>query len=707
MRRKLLLLFVALIVPAVTLHAASAASTAATARVLVHFDESTSAADQKALIESVDGLRTSTIPHLGTAVVSVPLAQKKTALATIERLPGVDYAETDGLVHADAVTVNDPYLDSTSWELANPGFPDAWSLTTGSPNTVVAVLDSGVQPNHPDLGTLAAGYDFVNSDSDPSDDNGHGTAVAGIIAGLGNNGLGIVGTCWQCKIMPVKVLDSKGTGTDSAIASGIIWAVDNGAGVINLSLGGSSSSQTVADAVSYAQNHGVVVVASAGNDSEWQVPMYPAAYPGVISVGAVDDLGEYYLWSNWGSWVMVDAPGCTNTTHLSDPVRPDSLYYNLGDPGDSYYEIPSEFCGTSAAAPFVAGLAGLARSYNPSASALSVVNAIEQTANPRPPVYGEGNSVYGYINALAALQAIALAPAGPQASFTPSAKSGVVPLSVAFANTSTNATSYAWTFGDGAVSTETSPFHTYTVTGTYTVTLKATRSAGESTMASTTITVQPIPPAVAANPVASFTANRVSSLTPLTVKFTNNSSHATSYTWSFGDRSPSSIDDSPTHAFTSSGTYAVTLTAMGSGGVTTSATEYITVHEKKSALVLRKTKPDLKLSLARTASRHEGSWHVDSLVVTISNRGRVADKSVKLRIALPVVSSVRSVSAGTGRCKKKGRLITCSLGTIAAKKTVRTRLVVKLQSGARTRASASGGRAEASLSNNSASIKSS
>jgi subtilisin family serine protease len=703
----------------VTLYAASAASAATTARVLVRFDGSTSAADQKALIESVGGLRTSTIPHLGTAVVSVPLAQKKTALATIERLPGVDYAETDGLVHADAVTVNDPYLDSTSWEIANPGFPDAWSLTTGSSSTIVAVVDTGVQPNHPDLGTLVAGYDFVNSDSDPSDDEGHGTAVAGIIAGQGNNGLGIVGTCWQCKIMPVKVLDSRGMGTDSAIASGIIWAVDHGANVINLSLGGPGNSQTLADAVSYAQNHGVVVVASAGNDGEWQVPEYPAAYAGVISVGAVDEADQYYAigtvdefgkakWaSNWGSWVQVDAPGCTNTTHLSDPVRPDSLYFNLGDPSLSYYEIPSGFCGTSAAAPFVAGLAGLVRSYNPSASALSVVNAIEQTANPRPPVYGEGNSVYGFINALAALQAIALAPAGPQASFTPSVKSGVMPLSVAFANTSTNATSYAWTFGDGAVSTETSPFHTYTVTGTYTVTLKATRSAGESTMASTTITVQPAPPAVSAKPVASFTANRVSSLTPLTVKFTNNSSHATSYIWSFGDRSPSSIDDSPTHAFTTSGTYTVTLTAMGLGGVTTSATEYITVHEKKSALVLRKTKPDLKLSLARTASRHEGSWHVDSLVVTISNRGRVADKSVKLRIALPVVSSVRSVSAGTGSCKKKGRLITCSLGTMAAKKTVRTRLVVKLQSGARTRASASGGRSEASLSNNGSSIKSS
>ena len=236
MRRKLIpLIVVALVVPAATLQVASAASTTS---VLVHFDKNTSAAAQKALSERVGGRKTSTIPRLGTAVVSVPLAKAEAALSTLERLPGVSYAETDGVVHAYAVTVNDPYLNSSSWQLANPNFPDAWSLTTGSSNIVVAVVDTGVQPNHPDQGTLVPGYDFVNNDADPSDDAGHGTAVAGIVAGQGNNGLGIAGTCWNCRIMPVKVLDSEGLGTDSDVASGIVWAVDHRAEVINLSLGG-------------------------------------------------------------------------------------------------------------------------------------------------------------------------------------------------------------------------------------------------------------------------------------------------------------------------------------------------------------------------------------------------------------------------------------------------------------------------------------
>jgi serine protease len=696
MRRKLILLIItALVVPAATLQVASAEPATS---VLVHFKANTNAAAQNALIADVGGRRTSTISRLGTAVVSVPLAKEEAVLTALERLPGVEYAETNGSVHAYDVTVNDPYLDSSSWPLANPLFPAAWSLTTGSPNTVVAVIDTGVQPNHPDLGTLVPGFDFVNNDSDPGDDQGHGTAVAGIIAGQGNNGLGIAGTCWGCRIMPVKVLGSGGLGTDSAVAAGIVWAADHGAGVLNLSLGGPGSSQTMADAVVYAQNRGVVVVAAAGNDGQWQVPSYPAAYPGVISVGAVDEFDYYYPFSNWGSWVMVDAPGCTNTTHLSDIVRPDSLYYNLGDPYDSYYDTPSEFCGTSAAAPFVAGLAGLARSYNPSASAFSVTNAIEQTASPRPPVWGEGNSVYGFINAVSALQAVALAPPGPKASFTPDISAGVAPLGVVFHNTSVNASSYAWKFGDGTTSTEVSPVHTYNNPGTFNVTLLATRSPGESTIANATITVKPVPP------TASFKISRSSGSAPLTVTFTNASSRAASYLWSFGDRTPLSGEESPQHTFTATGVHEVTLTAMGAGGTVT-ATKTVEVASKvKSNATL---KPDLKVSLSRTASRHSGRLHLDSLVITLSNRGLAADTNVKLRIALPAASGVRSVSAGGGRCTLAKRRVTCSFGTLAAKKTVRAKLVVKHPSGAKTNASASGELAESSLANNRASLRSS
>jgi PKD repeat protein len=285
---------------------------------------------------------------------------------------------------------------------------------------------------------------------------------------------------------------------------------------------------------------------------------------------------------------------------------------------------------------------------------------------------------------------------GPQASFTPSVTAGIDPLRVAFANTSTNAISYVWSFGDGSDSTTTtSPVHTFDQIGTFSVSLVATGSSGDSATASATITVNP--PIV---PVASFRLNRVSGTVPLTVTFTNGSSRAASYRWSFGDRTPSSIETSPQHTFTSSGTYEVTLTATGEGGSATTSRNVIVKSKAPS-------KPDLKVSLARTASRHDGLLHVDSLVATVSNRGLTADTQVKLRITLPVASGVKSVSAGGGSCTLAGRRITCSFGTVAGKKTVRASLVVSLPSGAKTTASASGGRAEASLANNSASIRSS
>jgi thermitase len=181
------------------------AAAANSARILVHFDKHTGAARQRALIGRVGGHRVATVQRLGTAIVRVPAVEKKQALSLLRRQPGVTYAETDGIVHAYAVSINDPYSTSDSaplWPLVNPLFPDAWSLTTGDSNVVVAVVDSGVQADHPDLlGRVTPGYDFVNNDTNPADDEGHGTAVAGIIAAQGSNGIGTAGICWKCRIM--------------------------------------------------------------------------------------------------------------------------------------------------------------------------------------------------------------------------------------------------------------------------------------------------------------------------------------------------------------------------------------------------------------------------------------------------------------------------------------------------------------------------
>lgn len=668
MRRKLcLLVLVALVAPFTLPENAVAAKTA---RILVHFDKHTSAAQQKALIGRIGGRKIATVHRLGTAVVSVPAAEKKKALALLERQSGVTYAENDGIVRAFTTSVNDPLLNSSSWPLANPLFPEAWDITTGDSNVVVAVLDSGVQTGHPDLPTPVAGYDLVNNDSDPEDDFGHGTSVAGVIAAQGNNGIGIAGTCWGCRIMPVKVLDSSGIGTDSGVASGITWAADHGADVISMSLGGPADYATLANAVSYAQQRGVVMVAAAGNDGEdpslATVPNYPAAYSGVISVGAVNESKNRYLWSNYGSWVQVDAPGCTYSTGLS------STY-------------PS-FCGTSASTPFVAGLAGLARSYNLAATSSSVTSAIEGTAQAA--TIPTGNSVHGLVDAQATLVSIAFAPAGPVASFTASAVSGITPLSVSFSNTSTNATSYSWSFGDGTSSTDPSPSHIFSTYGGFNVTLVAS-DGSSSRLANTVITV------AAPVPVASFSMSKDSGRVPLSVSFSNTSSNASSYLWSFGDGTPSSSETSPTHTFTKAGTFTVKLTATGPGGVT-SASKTVTV---------KKALPDLSVRLTRKTSKLVNGRRLSGFAVKLRNRGGIADKGVKLTITLPAGVSFKSISARGRKCTLTSRVLKCSVGTLVAGDYATLSFVARVATRAKVKVSASGKLSEISLANNTARVR--
>jgi len=265
--------------------------------------------------------------------------------------------------------------------LAQIGAPSAWAVTTGSPRVVIAVLDTGVDLTQPDLqGALVPGYDIVDGTNDPSDDNGHGTRTAGIVGARGDNGLGISGVCPRCSIMPVKVVGADGTATGLDVASGITWATDHGAAVISLSLGGSQSS-AVAGAVHYAESKGVLVVAAAGNGGSSE-PFYPAADPGVLSVAATQTNGRLYPWSNRGSWVAVAAPGCDTTT------------FNGGGFG--------KFCGTSASAPVVAGLAGLALSYSPGSSAATIEHAIVSSAHGIDGVSGGRVDAAGTLAALGA-----------------------------------------------------------------------------------------------------------------------------------------------------------------------------------------------------------------------------------------------------------------------------------------------------------------
>jgi thermitase len=249
----------------------------------------------------------------------------------------VAYAEPDFV--AQALGSPDDPLFGSQWDMVKVQAPQAWEVTTGSASINIAILDTGVDLDHPDLANKIISN--INFSSSPTVDDvyGHGTHVAGIAAAMTNNGIGVAGLGYSAAIMNVKVMGDTGTGTYSAIASGIIWAADNGADVINMSLGGSSASSILQDAVNYAWSKGVVVVAAAGNSGS-TAPMYPACYTDCMAVAATDAIDGKASWSNYGDWVDVAAPGVC-------------IYSTLKDNNYGYKS------GTSMASPHVAGLAAL------------------------------------------------------------------------------------------------------------------------------------------------------------------------------------------------------------------------------------------------------------------------------------------------------------------------------------------------------------
>jgi subtilisin family serine protease len=318
------------------------------------------------------------IPELGARVVELPAVAVSNARAEWLADARVAGVEEDGLVQVDWKPA-DP-LWGYQWEQRQIRFPKAWNITRGTSETVVAVVDTGVQAKHPDLvGQLVAGRDVLNGDRNPADDNGHGTAVAGVIAASAGNGIGVSGGCMNCRVMPVKALDANGTGYWSVAARGIIWAANHGADVINLSFGGPTGGSTLYDAIAYAKSMGAVVIASAGNNGSTD-RFYPAAFDHVLSVAASSDFDLRYSWSNYSNdWVRLAAPGCTYTTILW------SAYHG--------------FCGTSAAAPVLSSVAALVRARRPAWSNTRVESLLLDSTVPTPYSF----TMHGRIDAYAAV----------------------------------------------------------------------------------------------------------------------------------------------------------------------------------------------------------------------------------------------------------------------------------------------------------------
>jgi subtilisin family serine protease len=350
---------------------------AASDRILVRFAPEIDPGDRTAAL--ADRGTTAAEPVPGTEFVQVPTAGSTAAalVAELQQDPRVAEVQLDGVRTAQG-TPDDALVPDAAAYLDLMRLPRAWDETTGV-GTVIAVLDTGVDPHHPDLvDRLVPGYDAISGGTDTTDSRWHGTTVAGAAAASGDNRIGSAGAAYGARIMPVRVLAADGSGYDSDIAAGIEWAAEHGADVINLSLAGATASPVLRDAVQHAVDAGAVVLAAAG-DSGTEVPQYPAAYApeiaGLLSVGATDDTGALTEFSSWGDSVTITAPGVEIVAPSSSSGR-----YTSGT-------------GTSFSTPLVSGVAALLASTTEGpAQVEATLIASARDAGPRghDPHYGAG-----------------------------------------------------------------------------------------------------------------------------------------------------------------------------------------------------------------------------------------------------------------------------------------------------------------------------
>lgn len=378
---------------------------------------STDVVDQTDFTHWVD-LSLTDIPHQIERVYSFPKApvmlwvyrvdsaQLSTSLSLFSKIPHVRTVEIEGTVttcETERRMPNDSHFQG-QWHLDNDGeetrledadidAPEGWVFETGSTDITLAILDTGVEMNHPEFANRAKlnsieiingidddnngfvddvlGWDYISDDNDPSDENGHGTAVAGLAAANGDNSLGLAGIDWKCKILPLRVLNENGSGSHTGVAAAIYYATDMGANVINLSLGSKGASEAIHDAVIYATDNNVVVVAASGNADDPAL-LFPAGFDEVIGVGATNFQDERCSpfgssnsgGSNYGSNLDVVAPG---------DLLPILRYQDF----TSFSTIGS---GTSFASPIVSGIACLLLAQTPTLSSIEVREIIRSTA---------------------------------------------------------------------------------------------------------------------------------------------------------------------------------------------------------------------------------------------------------------------------------------------------------------------------------------
>jgi thermitase len=374
--------------------------------ILVKFKESITPNEVTEVHRKLGGRIKETINGINVQVIDVGSKKVGEAISAYARDGRVDFVEPNFIASA----LTDDTFFNNQWALNNTGqktcntdgkicttgtldadidAPEAWAQTTGSSNIRIAILDSGIDQNHPDLMAKIIINNNLTGSNTVDDNYGHGTHVAGIAAANTNNSLGVAGIGYQSSLLNVKVLGDDGYGAYSWISSGIVWAADNGANVINMSLGSNFKSTTLESAVKYAWGKGVVIVAAAGNSAN-SSKTYPAYYSNCIAVAATTNNDVKASFSSYGSWVDVAAPG--ENVYSTFPNHPFYLQTVYGRSNN--YDFGN---GTSMSTPHVAGIAALIWAKEPNLSNQEVRTRIEQTADA---VSGTGSYwIWGRVNA--------------------------------------------------------------------------------------------------------------------------------------------------------------------------------------------------------------------------------------------------------------------------------------------------------------------
>ena len=562
---------------------------------------------------------------LGIKILKVPEGAELRVVQALSKNPNVEFAEPDFVrTFGDpaVMPVNDPFVgykwdldndgniySTTGDVLATTGAADAdmdWreaveALASSNGSARIGIMDTGIRNDHQEFqGRIAAQYDFFDGDGNAEDDNGHGTHVAGIAAASTNDGLGVPGVAYtgNVEFAIAKVCGESGWGPFvsygcplSAIADGIVWAVDNGAHVLNLSLGGGSGSDAEQSALQYARSNNVLPFCATGNDNG--AVSYPAAFPECVAVGATDWSDNRASYSNYGSAIEISAPG-------GDDESPDGYSYILS----SYNGGPDSYAflaGTSMATPQATGLGALLHVLGVADDDAKLSNmkstADDLGASGWDQYFGEGRiNVYA---AVAAATGGGTTNQAPTASFTYTCTD----LACDFDGTGSSdsdgsISSYAWAFGDGATATGSTASHTYAAGGTYTVTLTVTDNEGAAGSGEQDVTVTD--GTANSAPTADFTY----AVTDLTVDFTDQSSDSdgevVSWDWDFGDGGTSTAQ-SPSYTYAAGDTYTVTLTVTDDDGATDSISQDVTVTEPSTG--------DFTLSV--TAYKNRGRQYAD------------------------------------------------------------------------------------------------